>query len=168
MSNTTIEEKFWDKIQITEDGCWRWTAAHHESGCGLLNVPNKPTWIVRGLTPTLIPPSSPQTTWKAHRFAWTLLNGPIPTDKIVARLHSCPHKDCVNPEHLFLKTRKPPTPTDGPGLYNEMIRLTDGEVFEMRSKHSDSEMPAAAIAQWFGYSEQLVTAVIERKIWDHI
>jgi len=65
-------------VRDSETDCWRWTGPRMRSGYG--------TFCFRGY----------QTT--AHRAAWLLLCGPIPSHLHVD--HLCRVRDCVNPAHL--------------------------------------------------------------------
>ncbi len=63
-----------------EHGCWIFRGAITKEGYGRLWV-NKIRWF-------------------AHRFSWTIANGPIHEGKWV--LHRCNVPACVRPDHLFL------------------------------------------------------------------
>jgi HNH endonuclease len=91
----SLEKSFWEKVDRTGP-CWLWVAGRKVSGHGSFYVGKRPSG-----TPIM---------QQAHRFAWTLLRGPIPPGMMVC--HDCrshgqsednPH--CVNPEHLFLGTQ---------------------------------------------------------------
>lgn len=83
-SRITVEERFWLHVDRTGD-CWLWMAATI-NGYGQFH------------------PTS-QRTVPAHRFAYELLVGPIPPGILLDHRHTCP-KNCVNPEHLRLATKK--------------------------------------------------------------
>lgn len=103
--NSRVLARFWSKVNkngpIPEHrpelgACWIWTAALQNRGYGFFNVG-------KGMV-------------LAHRFAWTLLRGPIPKGRELDHLcHNgsgcvggiaCPHRACVNPAHLTPKTGK--------------------------------------------------------------
>jgi len=86
-------ERFWSKVEKT-DSCWLWIAARdRKAGYGTIGYQGK---VV-----------------KAHRLAYEMLVGPIPSDREID--HLCRVRNCVNPEHLELVThaenmrRRPPT-----------------------------------------------------------
>jgi hypothetical protein len=87
------EERFWAKVNKTDD-CWEWTASLNDSGYGLF----------KGPFGTL-----------AHRNVWGFIHGEVPkvvdhtchnADEDCPGGPSCPHRRCVNPEHLQASDRK--------------------------------------------------------------
>lgn len=90
----TMEERFWNKVLKRADNeCWEWLAQKTSLGYGVFWLNGKNN--------------------KAHRVAWTLMNGAIP-DGLVVR-HKCRGK-CVNPNHMELGTMKD----------NQIDRVRDG------------------------------------------
>jgi hypothetical protein len=89
----TPAERFWLNVDKT-DTCWHWTGTLGDDGYGRLSIDNKYTL--------------------AHRFAYTLLVGPIPDELVIDhechnRDLSCPggpceHRRCVNPAHIIPRT----------------------------------------------------------------
>jgi endogenous inhibitor of DNA gyrase (YacG/DUF329 family) len=77
-SHQTTEDRFWEKVNKIEDGCWLWTASITAEGYGSFKD---------GCGGTL-----------AHRFAYVLLRGEIPDGLVLD--HLCRVRHCVNPAHL--------------------------------------------------------------------
>lgn len=76
-----VEQRFWMKVDRT-DTCWLWTASKTRNGYGMFGV------SIDGKV----------TTSPAHRWAYEMLVGPIPTGLQID--HLCRVRHCVNPAHL--------------------------------------------------------------------
>lgn len=73
----TPEERFWSHVDQGGD-CWEWDGAHDRQGYAI-------TGKRFGTT-------------RAHRVAYILTVGPVPSDLVMD--HLCRNRGCVNPAHL--------------------------------------------------------------------
>lgn len=80
----SIEDRFWSKVNIgSSDECWLWQKHVINSGYGLYSISHEVHIL-------------------AHRMAWMITNGEIPSGYEVS--HKCANRLCVNPEHLYLSS----------------------------------------------------------------
>jgi hypothetical protein len=80
-------ERFHQKYEIDESGCWLWTGGTRLNSKG---VPYPRHW------------TDDQKSIGAHRFSFELVHGEIPQGMYVC--HECDTPLCVNPDHLFVGT----------------------------------------------------------------
>jgi len=78
----TVEERFWEKVEKSESGCWNWTGALSWNGYGMFRES----------------PDPKVSSARAYRYSYTLANGPIREGMQID--HKCFTKKCVNPDHL--------------------------------------------------------------------
>lgn len=131
--------------------CWEWQGHIHKNGYGRLT--NK------------------RVTGYAHRFIWQAFNGEIPAGMDVC--HHCDNRKCVNPDHLFLGSRKDNMQDAkikgrlqrGVDRYNSV--LTEDVVRRARTMRA-SGTPVKSIASHFNVAPQTIGKAILGQTWRHI
>lgn len=119
-----------------ETGCDEWTRkSHWHGGYGKLSAG-------RG---TLI---------RAHRFAWALVNGPLPKGAVIC--HRCDNPKCCNPAHLFLGTKADNTAD---------MYLKGRGVPPPRNIGDDHPMKAIPVAAHKGICESPASARVLAESW---
>ena len=88
-----LEERFWEKVSKSEDGCWIWTGA--VSGLPSFRYGNIGVGSRTDGT---------RTNLRAHRVSYELAFGRIPDGHDIH--HKCKVTICVRPEHLEALTKK--------------------------------------------------------------
>lgn len=143
------EERFWSKVTKTA-GCWLFDKPGTD-GYGKFWVNGRSV--------------------HAHRFAWELVNGPMPPE-MVAR-HTCDNPLCVRPDHvvpgsnldntqdMIERGRKPI------GEQSSNAKLTAVEVIEIRARRTKGEK-LAVLAAAYGMSHAQISAISRRKSWKHV
>ncbi len=150
----TVIERFYAKISKipTENGCLDWTG-HLSRGYGRFSIGDE--------------------FFQSHRFAWELVNGPIPEGMFVC--HHCDRRSCCRVDHLFLGTQADNMRdreakgrgADHSGEKHGRAKLTEAQVIEIRSpRFAGWSQPA--IAEHFGVSRGTIGFILLRKNWTHL
>ncbi len=84
MSNQSLADRLWARVDRSGEGCWLWQGCTHAKGYGILRDD-------RGRAGRAV---------RAHRVAYELTYGPIPDGLLVC--HRCDNPRCCRPDHLFL------------------------------------------------------------------
>lgn len=111
-------------------------------------------------------------TWKAvyaHRLAYELAHGPIPSGLHV--LHSCDNPRCANPDHLSLGTaRDNMLDCIHKGRRNAFGQqvLTVQRVRDLRTLHRTTGLTQKELGKRFGIARNTVSAIVNWKAWAHL
>ena len=100
-------QRFFNKVDIEDDGCWLWLAAIDKDGYGRFKFEST---IKKG----------------AHRVAYEWFIGEIPEGLVVD--HLCRVRNCVNPAHLEIVTQQENIARGETGNY-----LTNGDYNKLKT-----------------------------------
>ena len=149
----TIRERFLAKAAPDPaSGCWHWLGAIDPSGYGITHLNRKKIG--------------------AHRMAWHLFRGEIPTGFFVC--HTCDVPGCVNPEHLFLGTPADNTrdmkqkKRNRRGQQHPLSKLTDEQVGRIKAMLAENKLSLSEMAREFGISPTAIWAIKIGRNWQHI
>lgn len=149
--HSDLATRFWSKVRKTA-GCWLWTASTDHKGYGKFGVR-------AGGRPRTV---------QAHRVAYELEVGPIPTG--MALCHHCDTPLCVRPSHMFIGTvadNMRDMARKGRASYSQ-AKLTPEQVRAIRSRYVRGQVTLTTVAEEFGVSFQLVSLIVRRVVWANV
>lgn len=146
-----IQNNFWDNYEpIPECGCWIWTRSTCSKGYGQVWYDGK---LIR-----------------AYRLSWILSNGPIPNGMCV--LHRCDTPLCINPQHLFLGTRKDnildmckkKRNVNLFGVQHGMAKLTEQQVRAIRKSNES----LSCLSKRYGVVKSAIAKIKKGTAWSRL
>lgn len=142
-----MHQRFWAKVRRARvNECWEWTGTKNAKGYGIFRLH--------------------QTRCSAaHRVAYEIATGPIPSGMLV--LHRCDNPSCCNPAHLFIGTHienmadMTAKKRNAFGVRSPKALLTPEQVIEIRSIKGCTK----ALAAKFGVREITIRCARSRRTW---
>jgi hypothetical protein len=140
-------------IPEPNSGCWLWLRSLNQDGYGSMSVRSRSD--------------------RTHRVAWRSFKGVIPRGMCVC--HRCDVRSCVNPDHLFLGTKRDndadmrakgrhsPLPSTR-GERNARAKLGEGDVGEIRRRRRQGEN-WKILAREYGVSHKTIWKVNAGLSW---
>ena len=138
-SLSEVKNRFLSKVEVNESsGCWNWVGSIHGNGYGRFNPFRKPMY--------------------AHRFSALLKYGIVRSDLDVC--HTCDNRRCVNPNHLFIGTRKE-------NMQDAVRKGRTTKVIAIREMLKNG-CEIKDIADKYNVSPKAINSIKTREHWRHI
>jgi hypothetical protein len=154
MSNDDLKNRINGRYAVDPvTGCWNWVLSTIGKGYGQCNV--------RHLKERY-----------AHRVSYRAFKDDIPDGNDV--LHTCDNILCVNPDHLFLGTKKDNSQdmkAKERHLYGELntkAKLTEEQVFEIHRMYKTGVISTYKLAELFEVSQSTIWKILKGLRWEHI
>lgn len=161
LSESKRVERFFDKILVSDDGCWLWIGSLKPNGYAKFKS---------------------QHTQYAHRYAYYAFKGDLVKGMYIC--HTCDNPRCVNPDHLWqgtpaqnildciAKGRKKSGITDWKirmeSKPHHWQKLTRDQVIEIKKLLLVGEMSRRQIAECFNIDHDHVGQIQRGERWAHL
>ena len=150
MNNPSLEQRFWEKVQIRGiDECWEWTAALNR-GYGWFNIHRKAR--------------------HSNRVAAFLCGLIDSMDSKLHVLHKCDNPKCCNPNHFFLGTNRDNIADRVAkgrtgfrrmiGETNGMAKLSNEDIKNIRKMYNEGNASQSQIARLFNVRQPHISKVV--------
>lgn len=149
----SLDDRLFHYIKKT-DYCWNWIGDKYDSGYGRLAL-EKGKQV------------------RAHRFLYEQVHGKIPDG--MCALHRCDNRACVNPEHIFIGTKKDNMQDcltkkrhkyiAHHGEDNGNSKLSKADIIKIRELWAKGGIYQSKLAKEFGVSQTVISKVVNYKTW---
>jgi len=153
-------DAFWSKVDVAENikDCWNWLGAKKTKGYG--NVRINKSYLL------------------AHRVAFQLINGSIPSGYVIC--HICDNPSCCNPHHLMLgtiksnaadmliKNRGKKPEYAARGAVNGNSKLCDKDVINIRASYKANELNQYQLADKYNVTQSAIGSIVRNETWRHV